>query len=130
MSPKLYPAAAGYIVNMVVSALLAFHVLGVAQGRAAATGIVALTSLVTAFLVHPPTVAVATGAFQTFAVSLAGFGFHLHGQQLASVVAIFGFVAAIVTHQHVIPRVAAKQSITGNELDRRRALGTSGKVAA
>lgn len=117
MSPSNYPAAVGYIVNVIMAAVVSFNFLTPSTAHAIAVAVVALTSLIVAFMVRPFLVAAATGAFQTFITAVAAFGFHLTDQQIAGVVAIFGLIAAIITHQLVIPAAAAKRSITGNQAE-------------
>jgi len=113
-----YPAAAAYIVNVVMAALVAFHFLSQTTAATVATVVVALTSLVVAFMVHPFVWAAASGALQTLLVGLAGFGLHWSDQQISTVVALAGFVAAVVTHTLVIPVSARRRGTTVAEIER------------
>lgn len=108
MDPQKYPAAVGYIVNVIMAAVVAFNFLPQSTAHAVAVAVVALTSLVVAFLVHPFVVGAATGAFQTLLVAVTAFGFHLTDEQTAGAVGLFGLIAAFITHRLVIPTVARR----------------------
>ncbi len=121
MKLQNYPAMAAYIVNLVMAAVVSFHFLPAATAHGVAVAVVALTSLVVAFMVHPFVLGAATGAFQTFAVALSAYWLHLSDQQTGSVVALFGLIAAVITHTLVVPLVAHRQGATVTELERGQA---------
>lgn len=98
MNAKLYPAAAAYVLNLAMSAIVAFGGLSASQAHIVSTAVVAATSLLVVALARPLAVPAFTGAFQTFVVALGGFGFHLPDDQLAKLVAVVGFAAAAVAH--------------------------------
>lgn len=115
MSPSNYPAAVSYVVNLIMAVVVSFDFMSPSTAKVVATAVVALTSLVVVFLVHPFALATATGAFQTFVVSLAGFGLHWDDARIASVVGVFTFIAAVVMHSLGTPLSAARAGTTGNE---------------
>jgi hypothetical protein len=117
MSPKNFPAAVAYLVNLVVGTLVAFNFLSDSTAHAVATVAAAVTALVVVFTVRPLILSAAAGAFQTFVVALAAFGFQLTDHQLAAVVAIFTFAATVVTHVLGTPVAAARQGTTAYQLE-------------
>jgi hypothetical protein len=118
MPVKNYPAAVAYVVNLVVGAVVAFGFMSPATASGITAGAVALTSLAVAFLVHPFMLGVATGAFQSFLIALAGFGFHLDDQRIAGAVALFGLVATVIMHVLGTPQVAHRQGTTVAEMEK------------
>jgi hypothetical protein len=117
MDPSKYPAAVGYVVNVVMAAVVSFGFLSHTAAQGLAVAVVAATSLVVVFLVKPFALGAATGAFQTLLVAVAAFGFHLTDQQIAGAVGIFGLVAAVVTHVLAIPAVAVRKGTTVYQMD-------------
>ena len=123
MSPSKYPAAAGYVVNMVMALIVSFNFLTASQAQYVSTIVVALVSVAVAFMVKPFILGAATGAFQSLIVGLSAFALHLTDGQISAVVAIFGLIAAVVTHTLVIPNVAAKAGASSvRELEGKTAL--------
>jgi len=118
LSPKDYPAMVAYIVNLAVAAVVSFHFLSAGTAHALETIVVALTSVIVAFLVHPFVFAAATGAFQTFVVALSSYWLHFSDQQVAAVVGIFGFAVAVITHSKVTPLAAVRAGTTVEEREK------------
>jgi hypothetical protein len=118
MDPSKYPAAVAALLNIIMGVVVSFNFLSPTAAHVVATVVLAATSLLVAFLVHPFVLGAATGAFQTFLVALAGFGFHLTDQRIAALVAVFSLIAGVITHALGTPVVAHKQGTTVAELDR------------
>jgi energy-coupling factor transporter transmembrane protein EcfT len=117
MKPQNYPAAVAFVLNLVAGTLVASNFMSAHTADIVITAVVAATSLVVVFLVHPLVLAAATGAFQSFVVAVAAFGFHLSDHQLAFIVALFNFAAGVTTHAGVSPWSVARQGTTVRELE-------------
>jgi hypothetical protein len=117
MDPTKYPAAVLYVVNLIMGVVVSFNFLSADAAKVVSTVVMAATSLVVVFLVHPFAVAVFTGAFQTFLVALGGFGFHLTDEKLAAVIALAGAIATWFTHRNATPLVAFRKGTTVTALE-------------
>lgn len=117
MKPQNYPAAVAFVLNLVASTLVSFNFMSARTAEIVITAVVAGTSLVVVFLVHPFVLAAATGAFQSFVVAVAAFGLHLTDHRLSLIAATFNFAAGAITHSSVSPWSAVRQGTTVRELE-------------
>lgn len=121
MNLQKWPAMVAYIVNLIMAAVVAFNFLPAATARGISVGVVALTSVVVALLIHPPALAAATGAFQTLVLALSSYWLHLNDHQIAAIVGIFGLITAVITHTLGTPQIAHQVGKTVTDMERAQA---------
>lgn len=102
------PAVWSQAINLVIAALVAFHVLTGTTCGAIGTLAAGLVAVVTAILTRPWAVAAFTGAVQAVLTGVVLLGAHISDTQQAAIIAVIAFAIGLITRTHVTPAVKTK----------------------